>query len=169
MKFQMQKSIDINAPADKVWATVTGEFGDVAKWSSGLAASHVVVDAQSGEATGRVCEPYPGSLFGTDTVEEILTELDHSVRCLTYRATKLPKGFRNAQNRWCIVETSHNSCRLEISPTAEMNLLFGLLFKAAVGKIVNEALEELKYYLETGQLHPRKLMADAKAAKRALH
>lgn len=169
MQFQMQKSIDINAPADTVWATVTGEFGDVAKWSSGLAASHIIVDAQSGQATGRVCEPYPNSLFGNDPVEEELTELDHAIRCLTYRATKLPKGFRNAQNRWCIVETGANSCRLEISPTAEMNPFFGLLFKASVGKIVSDALEELKHYLETGQLHPRKLKADAKAAKRLQH
>lgn len=54
---------------------------------------------------------------------------------------------------------------------APFNFLMGWLIKQNFGKAIDESLEEFKYYVETGKIHPRKIKADkskkAQAVRRA--
>ncbi|NVJ97048.1 MAG: SRPBCC family protein [Alphaproteobacteria bacterium] len=157
MQFRTQASITIGAPADRVWAIISDDFGDIGHWCSDLAASRSIAGPGGDKVTCRRCTPKPGGLFGHQDVEEYLVENNASIRCLTYKATKVPKQFKNALNRWCVEEVSATKSKLVISPEVEVTPLFGFMFKLVSGRLLKRVLEDCKYYAETGTPHPRKM------------
>jgi hypothetical protein len=81
-----------------------------------------------------------------------------------YQATEgRPWFLKHAQNHWAVRSLGPQTSLVEVQ--AELNLSFfpGLLLapllKFQMGRVGAQSLEELKYYAERDQPHPRKLKA----------
>ena len=70
----------------------------------------------------------------------------------------------SATNRWAFTAVDASSTEVSMRANLVLNWFPGSLLapflKLAIGKVLKEALEELKYYVETGEPHPRKLKAN---------
>lgn len=163
---QLAKSIVIHAPADKVWTILGDNFASISEWASDVQRSAPNADliAPTGAPVGgRVCH-VPG--FGD--IYETFTDYDAVGKRYTYEATGMPFFVKAAHNSWQIEALDAHSCRVGFK--AEMRLLpvigtlMGVPMRIQLSKVLQNAVEELKYYVETGNLHPRKLKKLGKAA-----
>jgi hypothetical protein len=83
---------------------------------------------------------------------------------LSYTVTAGAPPFADkAQAEWAIKSTNEDSCTASITVNMELKEMVpeekAAEVKHWLDKSGNEMLEELKYYIETGSLHPRKLSA----------
>ncbi len=168
MKTKINGEITLNVSAAKAWQILAHEFEHIERWASAIAASGVnseTIIPAGAEVGGRVCTA-PG--FGD--IQETFTYFDEEQMRYGYRASGLPWFLTKAENNWSVRALSADRCVAQAQ--AEMELLFlpGLLilpiFKVQMRRLVNETMEELKYYAEQGQPHPRKLLAQQKALGR---
>lgn len=164
---QVQHHIDINAPIDKVWHLVAIKFDRVEDWVSGVAISkkNVAVKAIKGaEMGGRVCTA-PG--FGD--IQETFLTYDEANKRFSYKATGLPFFMTSVINNWSLEELGANKTRVTMRLDIELNAFPGFFMRPMMNwqfnKVIRETLEEAKHYLETGQVHPRKLKAQQKFQK----
>ena len=73
---------------------------------------------------------------------------------------------RNLVNNWSITPINANrsriDMRLEMKLLPVFNLVMAPMMKMQMGKVAKESIEELKYFVETGKPHPRKLEMSTK-------
>ncbi len=158
-KVQVEHSIYIDIPIDSLWKITALEYEKIGDWSAGVKTSEGgSIGGHNGEIyTERVCEPgYKG--FKT-TVERII-DYQAEQYFFTYQiAEGLPKMVTNATNTWSH-QTDGNGTRITMQVNMELKGLMGSLLKGTMSKkmskILQENLEELKIYAETGELHERK-------------
>lgn len=166
---KLASSLIINAPADDVWKVVAHDFHKIGEWASGVETSvindavHAPTDATVG---GRVCT-VPG--FGQ--IRETFTEYDDANMQFTYEAKGLPFFVTDAQNGWTVEALGDNKTRVSFQANMQLVPVIGTLMaipmKMQLIKLLDEATEELKYYVETGAIHPRKQKLIAKAKRAA--
>lgn len=165
---QIQKEIMINAPIDKVWQAVGPEFAESGKWGSILASSKPTKSSGPSGApcSGRVCQTNNGMGGFTETLvhyNEMSKELAY-----TAKGDKMPDFVKGLRNHWKLKPV--DAKRTKILTNLEMNVGFpfsifpGPMMKMQMGKMLQMGLEELKYYVENGEPHPRKTQALQKAA-----
>ena len=152
MIMQKQYSVSLAAPALTAWAAVSERFGDTGQWTSFLDSSHLDGDIAVG--VERVC------IQKGKTLTEKITKIDTVNYVLEYDLIQgRPFFLKAASNRWEVVSTGVNSCSLIMSPIFTPKwwghpmmpvMLFSLKF------ILPKVLEEFKYWVETGDIHPRK-------------
>jgi len=160
MHIQMKDKITINATADRAWEILAHQFGSIGEWASIITESKAVVDegeADFNSVTGRVCT---AKGFG-DTVEE-LTHYDEESKCFTYKAIEgLPFFIKSAENNWSVHALSEEITEVRSRAEIEISFFPGFflapVFKYVMARKGKEMFEELKFYLEQGQPHPRKL------------
>ncbi len=167
MKFTRNSTV--NVPAEKAWKVFAHEFNDAYKWMASVPHSYAQPNGEQfagAQSAGRVCELDQG---GIQASEKFL-EYDEEAKSCTVRI-----DFINAP---AVFPVDHNILTFSVSDSADGQsemvwnfesklkpwgylvwpfLRFG--FGVAVGQIV----EELKYYLENGSPHPRKIKANEKA------
>lgn len=155
---KLSQDLTINAPADRVWRIVAHDFAKIGQWASGVAHSTInkVADIPEGAVVGgRVCA-VPG--FGE--IHETFTAYDETSKTFTYDATGLPFFVRRAENEWVVQEIDSNTTRVSFSADMELLPVIGSLMaiplKYQMTKLLQNAVEELKHYAETGEIHPRK-------------
>jgi len=159
MKIEMKGDITVNASASKVWKILARDFGDIGQWASIIINSKAITDNEGsgdGKLTGRVCSAQG---FG-DTVEE-LTHFDEDAMRFTYKAIKgLPFFIKSAKNNWSVHSLSENETMVKSCAEIAMPFFPGIIlapiFKFMMGGKGKEMFEELKFYVEQGQPHPRK-------------
>jgi len=168
---RIKKSFEIDAPASRVWEILGERFTEISAWTSGITHSEprngpgLVGDA---EHFGRVCQTDLGE------VKEKILEFDRKRRILAYAAqpSKLPSFVRDLQNRWVIGEAGPERARVEMDLSATltgvMGALMGPMIKLKMGGVIKTAIEELCYYAERGEVHPRVRKAASKAARKKL-
>ena len=150
----------INAPAAKVWDILATHYQQVGGWASAIAHSTCNTALVGGEQ-GRICH----TEFGV--VAETITGFDVEQGLFSYRTEKPPFFMRQATNTFRVQAEGLERTHLEM--TAEVNLLPILgwimrpLIKQMLHTLVENFVEELKVYAETGNLHPRKLKAQSRA------
>lgn len=154
------KSIEIGAPASELWHKTAEDFGGIDKWIAAVSdVTLLPTDSGASLGTERVCR----SPFG-DTREVIVT-YDEEERVFGYGIQGLPPFVTNAVNTWSIVEKDEHTSELTMTFTADSvsgadpEMVTGL--QSQLGKLLGEATEELKHFIETGKPHPRKLQAAA--------
>lgn len=163
MKFQ--KSIAVNADADRVWEVVAHDFADVGLWSSAVAASGPNLEAATPDGAtvgGRVCAT-PG--FGDLT--ETFIAYDEAGKSFTFRAAGLPSFITLAQNHVTVAPQGPERSEVTLSITMETNALgkvMGPMFAVKLKATLTTFLGELKAYVETGQISAKKQKMLAKAA-----
>ncbi|MGF1476188.1 MAG: SRPBCC family protein [Geminicoccaceae bacterium] len=153
----MERQISINAPIDEVWKVSAVEFEHIDRWDGNVRASRSSGAALSGGPVGgRVCDLYGGG----KTVERFV-EFDESRRSFTYDIVEgLPGFIVSAKNIWTHDPVDCDEARLSMRLVMQVKGILGLIMqrpmRLQMGRVLGNAQEELKHYVETGQPHPRK-------------
>lgn len=169
---KIARKITINAPADRVWKVVAHAFADVGLWASGIAHSVVNEAAAIPEGAsvgGRVCN-VPG--FGE--ILESFTAYDEAGKTFTFEATGGPFIVRSAQSTWLVralgANTTQVSFQSDLKLLPGIGLIMAIPMRMQLSRLLQNVVEELKYYVETGEIHPRKLKIAAQAKQQvAVH
>ena len=150
----------INAPASKVWQVVGHEFAEIERWSSGIGVSKAATGGKAPEGcdiSGRYC----------DSIQEELTHYSDKEMRFSYVMVDPPFFLKSIGNSWQVRATGPNESVVEFRPEIECSFGWGLilapLFRIGGPWMARRVLEELKYYVENGEPHPRKSKAMRKA------
>ncbi|MFT5512208.1 MAG: hypothetical protein ACI8SE_000605 [Bacteroidia bacterium] len=151
------KELIINKPIEDTWEVLGNQFGNIDKWSSLILRSEV-----SGKAT------LPGvnySVRSTETTggptKQELTAFNPEQHTLSYKAIAGAPFFAKAiRATWSLSKNKSDATDLVLDFEVDFKRIAGILtpiVKKKLGKVGDELLEELKFYVENGKPHPRKL------------
>ena len=167
---EIKKSITVDQSIDKVWEIMATDYTRVGEWTSAINVSkpndEVKTKLQDAPAGGRVCTA-PG--FGD--VKETITRYDESKKAFSYKAdiSSMPFFVKGIANNWSFRPLGPNKTEVNMKIDLDLNAFPGTLMapimRSQLSKTSNVILEELKYYAETGNIHPRKLKALKKAGR----
>jgi len=162
---EFKKTIQINAHEDRVWEVVAHEFDRVGTWSSAVASSGPNLDAATPEGAtvgGRVCAT-PG--FGD--LKETFTKYSEANKQFTFVVTGMPSFITLAQNTVHVRAAGSDKSTVGLHIQMETNAigkLMGPMFAIKLKATLNTFLEELKAYIEDGEVSAKKRKQLAKAA-----
>ena len=162
-ELNLKQTIYIDVPRDELWQITGVDFAGLDKWIAGVNKSTGEGEGLNGSRYGaRVCDPSYEWVKGT--VTEKLIEYDPANYRLKYEGVdngSMP-GMKGGSNEWTH-EVSGNGTIMGMNGTMQLEGLMGFIMKhtmqGMMKSTLNESLEELKYYAETGQQHPRKVEA----------
>ncbi len=161
---QFQKSVQIDADADRVWEIVAHEFDRVGEWSSAVASSGPNPDAPTPDGAtvgGRVCATDFGDL------KETFTMYDEAGKRFTFVVTGMPSFITHAQNTVAVRPLGAGRAEASLNIRMETNAVgkvMGPMFAIKLKNTLDAFLGELKAYVESGELSKRKQKQLAKAA-----
>ncbi|MBS1966574.1 MAG: SRPBCC family protein [Chloroflexi bacterium SZAS-1] len=166
------EQITIDAPATKVWRILAHEFDQVGRWASAIPVSHVAADqpAPAGAVVGgRVCATV---VPGFRAVHEHFISYDEAGMRFSYAAADgRPRFVAQAINSWSVQPISSERCTVQARAVLEISALLGILLapllRYQLRRVSARSFEELKYYAEHDQPHPRKRAAVQRAATHA--
>ena len=151
---EIELNTEIARTAADCWQVFGTRYTDIHLWKSGITASNA-----EGEAFGE--SPVGSSRITTPTISfsEKLIHFSNAERAFTYQIVGLPFVVSSGSNAWKFTEaegkaTLHMHLRLQTA-TGFGWLLNGLLRKNLT-KEMGKLLQEFKYYMENGKVHPRK-------------
>ena len=161
MKFRNE--IKLAVPAEEAWELVGNQFGNIGDWLVALRSSKLEGTLKAGAY--RICQTNGFGPFGKTKIKEKLIEFSPENHTFTYVAVEgIPWFIKHAQNTWTIEATSPNSCIMRFDATIKtlwymkpMEWLMPFMME----KDKQRLSEELKYRIESGEVHPRKLAAIA--------
>ena len=166
---QVRRRIVVNQSIDSVWQVVAIDFdkiGDIITAVNSSALDHTIQPLVEGApAGGRVC-----STDNLGEIKEIITRFDERKKLLSYQAdvSGLPKFVKNLENNWSLNSLGDNKTEIKMrieGNLAGIGVLMTPVMKVWLGKIGQKTLEEVKYYAETGKIHPRKVEALQKVGR----
>ncbi|NRB53191.1 MAG: SRPBCC family protein [Saprospiraceae bacterium] len=153
---EVQKSIYIDLPPAELWKITADDFVQVDKWISGV---NLAEGTGQGVGAARTCTPsYKGF---SETTERIIDFQPTS--SFTYQIVEgMPKMIAFATNTWKH-EPQGEGTLMSMQVKMQVKGFMGTLMKGFMKKrmkgVLQDALEELKLYAETGDLHERKMEA----------
>lgn len=173
MHLHLNRRTTIHAPAQLVWHVLAHEFSAIGRWASAIPASQAVpnLPALAGaEVGGRVCAT---AVPGFAAIQETFTSYDEPSMYFAYQATAgRPWFLKQAENHWFVRSLGPEAAEVETRAEIDLPLFPGLflapLLTLQMGRVGARTLEELKYYLEQDQVHPRKRKALQKQEQQAL-
>lgn len=156
---KLSGNLTINASATDVWRILAHQFDDIGVWASGIAKSTPnpnAVAIDSAPVAGRICHV---PAFGE--VHETFTMYDEEKMTYTYEAlVGLPFFVTAARNTWQVRAIDATNCTVRFDAELELIPLIGFVLSIPMRwklkSTIDETVEELKYFAETGQIHPRK-------------
>lgn len=159
----IKKEILIDAGVEKAWQVLGPQFTDAYKWASTVSTSEGQGEKIGDIYSERVCITPMG------TLKEKVLEYSAGNHLLSYSFEGMPKMVRFAKNTWQLTSIDTNKTKLslvmEIKIGGFMGKMMKPMMKGKMAKMVNHTTEEFKYYVETGQPHPRKIKAIHKSKK----
>ena len=163
----IQESIVIDVSKEKLWEITALQFDKIGDWSSGVVRSEGHGTSDLGAVClERNCEP---SYKGFNRTTERIVDYQPADHQFTYKIVAgLPGMVQNATNTWTHVEIGDNTLLtmdVHMQLKGFMGWLMKIPMKKQMGKILKENLEELKTYVETGQIHERKKNLNKKFIK----
>ena len=164
---QFTKTATVNASTDKVWEVFAHGFNDAHKWMASVPHSFAQDNGESfegAESEGRVCELGQGPK-GIKASEQFLAYNEEN-KTATVRIdfVDAPSFFPIKFNTlaFSLREISNDKCemtwkfRSDIKPLA---YLMWPILRLGFGVFVGQIVEELKFFVENGTPHPRKVKA----------
>ena len=165
---KIDKTIHVNAPADKVWEILGHQFHDAGKWATAIHHSGphetgpLAGDAPFAQ-NGRACDTTLGPF------RETIQHYDERAMAYGYTAEgdKMPFFVKSLQNNWKV--TPNGPSRATVTMEMEAKLLpvfaqlMGPIMKRQFDKVLSETTDDLKYYIEHDRPSPRKVKAMAAA------
>lgn len=153
----INKKITINKSIEEVWEVLGNQFGQISNWATLIKESKVYGDSKLKGVNFSIRET--DTLNGITTQE--LTSFEPDKHSLSYKSISgTPPIIKEVRAHWSLTTKDSNTTDLVMDFTADMKGLGFILVpivKMKLGKIGNELLEELKYYIENGKQHPRKM------------
>lgn len=151
--------IVINKPVQDVWEIVGNQFGEAYRWGSVL--KHTKTHGR--QLHGVVCDMRTCDIAGIGTIKEKILEFDPQRHVLAYEVVEgFPFFVKRGVNQWRLIAEG-SSTRLTINAEIETSGIVGLLMapmmKMQMSSIMKKTREDLKYYVENGKPHPRKVKA----------
>lgn len=171
MKLRLNNKFTVNQSVDKVWAVMADDFVNISQWASSIAESrenHLLRNKALNNApvAGRICTaPGYGEVF------EAITHFDSEAKEFHYsaNASAMPNFVTNLENKWCFVDLEDSQTEVTSAATVTMNNFPGYLaapfMRLQMNHMIKLFADELKYYVETGQIPETKLRAIAKYKK----
>jgi len=161
------KKTTIGEPADKVWKVFAHDFDSAGEWMSSVPNTYgknLGKKFEGAKSSGRVCE-----LDGGISVSEPILAYDEVNKTLTLEtffsnAPPLVPILGNVVN-FSVKDSGKNQSvvtwiiKPKLKPFAY--LLYPLV-KFGLGLFIGQIIGELKYFVENGKPHPRKLKAISK-------
>ena len=161
------KKTIVNADADKVWGVFAHGFNDAYKWMASVNHSFAKNNGESFEgcqSEGRVCELSPDGK-GIKASEQFLAYSEEN-KTATIRIDFLdaPSFFPVKFNtlEFSLKEIDGGKSEMTWKFCSNIKLLGFVLWpllRLGFGKFIEDIMEELKFYVETGNPHPRKIKA----------
>lgn len=159
MQLSIETHIIIDADAQTIWQVLAQQFEAVSCWASVVNESHALHDSPllpGAHLSGRVC-----TVQGLGQTHEALTHFDAQGMRFTYDAKKgLPSFILRASNTWCVEALGPKQARVTAQAQMVLKRLPGMLlapiFKYQIRRLGQRTFEELKYFIEHGEVHPRK-------------
>ena len=151
---EIKLNTEINRSAEECWKVFGGGYTNIYQWKSGMISS----DAEG--------EPFGDSPVGSRKIKtsaisfsEKLVHFSNSERAFTYQVMGLPFVVSSAKNEWKFSEsegkaTLHMHLRLQIA--TGFGWLLGGLLRKNMTKEMGKLHQEFKYFMENGEVHPRK-------------
>ena len=168
MGLEISKTVTINVSADRLWSILADDFDKIGEWARGVdsSAPNTSAEVPDGAAVGgRVCQA-PG--FGA--IDETFTHFDPQQRTYAFKATasKIPSFIRNLTNHTAVKAIGPDRAEVQLRITADTNGLRGTLvkpmFTRKLSRAIDNTLEDLTIFAESGQVSSQKTKALAKAA-----
>ena len=164
MKFEIETELVVAASAVAVWEVVAHRFDEIGLWATAIPASRpneTAVVPDGAEVGGRVCLT---AVPGIPDVHETFTYYDEAGMRFGYEASAgLPFFLETAENNWQVQSLGPNESLVKTWAVVETKrfsgLLFAPIFKWQINRAAGKTMEELKYYIEEGVPHPRKVQA----------
>jgi len=164
MRTQIRSHITINAPAAAVWHVIAHQFDAIGEWASSIPTSYAAPEAPppGAEVGARVCAT---GVRGFKDVQEQFTSYDEEAMRFAYVATVgLPWIVRHAENHWQVRPLDQSRCQVEAQAVVDLRTFPGLilapLLRMQMNRLGRQTFEELKYYVEQGKPHPRKMRGE---------
>jgi hypothetical protein len=158
---ELRNAIIIEAPAERVWQALGERFMHVSDWAAPITASCPVGTAEPGVGVTRSCNIAPFGPVKARVVRERLTRFDRDAMAFEYEALEgMPSFVGRAVNRWSVARVDDRRSQLRIHATLTLRgpmALLGCVIKWRLESGGAKVAEELKYFLENGKPHPRKL------------
>lgn len=164
----LHNEILIEKPAVAVWDTLGERFAHVSDWAAPITESSCTVGegGRPDVGTVRACSIEGFGPVKPGVIKERLLAFDRSAMSLEYEAAEGMPGFvARAVNRWSVHAVDEERCRVRIHATLTLRgpmKIFACLIKWQMQSGGANVAEELKYFLEQGAPHPRKLAAQAR-------
>lgn len=137
------------------------QFGEVGQWAAPIVRSWL--DAEPGAGAVRTCQIAGFGPFSAGEIKERLVQFDPVAMTLAYEsAAGMPSFGRYAINRWSVQPGADTRCVVRTHATLELSgpvRLVAPLLKRKLEGDGARVLEELRYRVEHGCPHPRKLAA----------
>ena len=149
------RAMAVNASAEKLWQILGRDYNNIGEWTSQVLQSTPNPNLDSGE--GRVC-----MVNGFGNTKETLTQYDEEQHTLSYTAEieKMPFFVKEMSNSWRVESTGQNRAIVHMHAKATLLPVFaqvmGPIIHRQITQVVDTMLEELKYYAENDEIHPRK-------------
>ncbi len=165
---KVQRKITIEKPAKAVWSVLAEDFDKAGEWMSAVVSSSEKKDGETiegAEMVGRYC-----NLTESDNgpiADETITCFDPENMKLGIHVVPRNGKIPIEQNNATYTLTAIDENSTEVVMDSDLNLktagkLLYPVLKAGLNKGFQEQLEELKHYVETGEVHPRKLKRSLK-------
>ena len=158
---QIARTLRVEAPVDKVWSILADDYATIGDWARAVehsAPNPDVAPLPGATVGGRVCTANIGD------VTETITTFDPRRRLLAYRAQAkaMPFFVRGLNGRWTL-DAATGGTRVDLGFEADLMPPFGPLMgwamKRQFATAIDETLQDLKLWAETGQIHPDKAKA----------
>lgn len=169
MGIEISKTGTIGVSADRAWSILADEFDQVGRWASAVdsSAAHPEAEAPDGAAVGgRVCQA-PG--FGA--IDETFVSFDPDRRSYAFRASasKIPGFVQNITNHTSVRAAGPDRSEVTVTITADTAGLRGAMIAPVMTRkfssTIDQLLEDLTIYAETGRVSGAKTKALAKAGR----
>jgi hypothetical protein len=159
-ELHFEEELIIEKNIDEVWQVLGNQFAEVNIWSSNF---------KSSKPGGEPKLPGLDYLHRATTTEkgenfQELDEFDPVNYSLSYHVSRgVPGIAKSALGEWNLTQIENDQTRLNVHFILETKGLLGFILSPVISKKVGkssaEIAEELKYYMENGKPHPRKLAA----------
>ena len=159
--------ITVQASAERAWQVLAEQYGEAATWTSALEST--ILTGKLGVGAIRTCHSKAIGPFPASVVEEQLIEFNPEEYKFTYIAEKgLPSIFKSATNAWFIEPLNSQSCNITSHATLKASLwIFPIawIFPIIIKRDLKTIFDEMAYYIERGEIHPRKVQANLEPLK----
>jgi Polyketide cyclase / dehydrase and lipid transport len=161
---RIARDLEMDVPADRVWQVLANDFAKIGEWYSGVHRSQVKLDPEAPE--GAACAGRISRVPGLGEIHETFTSYDPSNKTFAYEVTGMPFFVKGASNSFAVATIDGGRSRVSLEAITHFAPVVGWLMvlpmKLQLSKLMGQLLEELKHYVEKGEIHPRKAESIAK-------